>query len=439
MDKKKRKNIPKIIKNKVWDLCFGEDKGTGNCYVCQQKITSKCYDCGHVIASAKGGSDNVDNLKPVCHECNISMGTMNMNDFKKYIEENLKSKNDKVIEKEVKSDTFSDSFRKYIELMNGTQLFLMTRYIDLTFYECDKDLGLEFRNDIDNNKDNFIKIIMALSVTKLKILKKDFDSFITKKYMTSVTNRYGKLKHVLFHDEDCYKNPELMNDILKKDSVMTTTSKTEILKDNKYKMECCESCSFKKHIFCQSENPFIIKKEKTFDEIFLEYLNSLSSVQIYIIMKYMSLNLFDGCNEMTEKNVDYYEEHKDDLIKLIMSELSIDNLKELNEHIKKVFMTNKFITYAQDDEGNIIHITFHNNDKYQEIKEQDKILSESGDDDLSKWFNDTMNMCGIRTKFIDDHSYNGGCQGNCDGMVCRDHNILIHHNYFQIINPFCKT
>lgn len=151
----------------------------------------------------------------------------------------------------------------------------------------------------------------------------------------------------------------------------------------------------------------------------------------------MSLNLFDECDDGKEFE-DNHKEHKDDLIKLIMSQLSIDNLKELNEHIKKVFMTNKFITYAQDDENNIIHITFHNNDKYQELKEQENRLNEP-DNKFGKWFNDTLDRCGIRTKFIDDDSYNGGCQGDCDGTVCRDHNILINHNYSQMINPFYKT
>jgi hypothetical protein len=52
------------VKNKVWDLHIGKDKGLGNCYTCSKEINSKHYERGHVVAVSKGGSDNVDNLRP---------------------------------------------------------------------------------------------------------------------------------------------------------------------------------------------------------------------------------------------------------------------------------------------------------------------------------------------------------------------------------------
>jgi hypothetical protein len=30
-----------------------------------------------------GGQTNVKNLRPICAQCNLSMGSMNMNEFKK--------------------------------------------------------------------------------------------------------------------------------------------------------------------------------------------------------------------------------------------------------------------------------------------------------------------------------------------------------------------
>lgn len=45
------------------------------------------FNCGHIIAEANGGevtvSKTVSNLKPICQNCNSSMGTKNMDDFMK--------------------------------------------------------------------------------------------------------------------------------------------------------------------------------------------------------------------------------------------------------------------------------------------------------------------------------------------------------------------
>lgn len=82
-----RVSIPKPIKNKCWDLYIGKDKGIGKCFVCNEnEISSKHYECGHVLAVANGGDNNVTNLRPICSECNKSMGTMNLDDYKAYIE-----------------------------------------------------------------------------------------------------------------------------------------------------------------------------------------------------------------------------------------------------------------------------------------------------------------------------------------------------------------
>jgi 5-methylcytosine-specific restriction endonuclease McrA len=44
------------------------------------------FHCGHIIAEANGGQTNIDNLRPICAQCNLSMGKMNMNVFmKKYM------------------------------------------------------------------------------------------------------------------------------------------------------------------------------------------------------------------------------------------------------------------------------------------------------------------------------------------------------------------
>lgn len=78
----KKKNIPKTLRSDVWDRYIGLDIGRTKCLCCRRKnITQFDFHCGHVVAEVKGGNTNVDNLRPICSNCNLSMGVKNMNDF----------------------------------------------------------------------------------------------------------------------------------------------------------------------------------------------------------------------------------------------------------------------------------------------------------------------------------------------------------------------
>ena len=77
-----RKSIPKKIRDKCWSSVFGKAE-TGTCHCCSEEITLTTWHCGHIIAHAQGGDDSLSNLRPVCGSCNCSMGTENMDDFKK--------------------------------------------------------------------------------------------------------------------------------------------------------------------------------------------------------------------------------------------------------------------------------------------------------------------------------------------------------------------
>ena len=78
-----RKSIPKTLKNDVWDKYIGRKKGIGQCFCCKKNIDSKNFECGHIIASSKGGKTIIQNLRPICSCCNKSMGTENLRQFKK--------------------------------------------------------------------------------------------------------------------------------------------------------------------------------------------------------------------------------------------------------------------------------------------------------------------------------------------------------------------
>jgi len=75
-----RSKIPAAVRADVWCRYVG-NKVYGECYCCGGHITSFNFHAGHVIADARGGSSTVDNLRPLCQTCNLSMGTTHMGQF----------------------------------------------------------------------------------------------------------------------------------------------------------------------------------------------------------------------------------------------------------------------------------------------------------------------------------------------------------------------
>jgi len=97
-EKYKKKTIPLSLKRVVWDYWIGEDIGRTKCLCCNvTQISQMSFHCGHVVAEINGGSLEPQNLKPICHSCNSSMGTTNMNEFiKKYGLDQNKNVNNEV-------------------------------------------------------------------------------------------------------------------------------------------------------------------------------------------------------------------------------------------------------------------------------------------------------------------------------------------------------
>jgi len=80
--KKKKQSISATLKRLVWNINIGEAIGKAKCLCCKfTDITQMSFNCGHVIAEANGGETILSNLKPICQNCNSSMGTKNMYDF----------------------------------------------------------------------------------------------------------------------------------------------------------------------------------------------------------------------------------------------------------------------------------------------------------------------------------------------------------------------
>jgi hypothetical protein len=80
---KYRISVPKSLKDRLWDITFGQDAGQGKCDVCDTIINSKRFEAGHIKSVYHGGSTTLDNLKCICSTCNKSMGTRNLEEFKK--------------------------------------------------------------------------------------------------------------------------------------------------------------------------------------------------------------------------------------------------------------------------------------------------------------------------------------------------------------------
>jgi hypothetical protein len=79
---KRKKRIPATLKRLVWNANVGEAVGKTTCICCRvTEITQMSFHCGHVIPETHGGETVLSNLKPICQNCNSSMGTTNMNVF----------------------------------------------------------------------------------------------------------------------------------------------------------------------------------------------------------------------------------------------------------------------------------------------------------------------------------------------------------------------
>ena len=78
----KRTNIPKSIRIQLWNLEIGKDKMIGKCNVCSEDISFNDFHAGHVVSVKNGGSDKLDNLKILCPNCNLSMSSCNLEEFR---------------------------------------------------------------------------------------------------------------------------------------------------------------------------------------------------------------------------------------------------------------------------------------------------------------------------------------------------------------------
>ena len=120
----KKRKIPQHIKEEVWRLY-----GSSLCWCCQQEpISAKNKHFGHIIAETNGGTETLDNLRPVCQNCNLRMGTRNMYDF--MIANAYPIRNIAIIERLIRS--------KHIKLqrLKGKLVFFIPMHKGSPKYDC---------------------------------------------------------------------------------------------------------------------------------------------------------------------------------------------------------------------------------------------------------------------------------------------------------------
>lgn len=78
----KKEIIPSTVKNIVWNTYIGSEYKEGLCLCCSgETISTATFHCGHVVSEKNGGSLIIDNLRPICGQCNSSIGSKNMEEF----------------------------------------------------------------------------------------------------------------------------------------------------------------------------------------------------------------------------------------------------------------------------------------------------------------------------------------------------------------------
>lgn len=74
--------VPKAVKDATWKKWMGY-KTEGKCYCCKMETISVFnFEVGHNKAKSKGGSNDIENLRPICKGCNTSMRTQSIESFR---------------------------------------------------------------------------------------------------------------------------------------------------------------------------------------------------------------------------------------------------------------------------------------------------------------------------------------------------------------------
>jgi 5-methylcytosine-specific restriction endonuclease McrA len=73
--------ISQSLRQQIWTI-NSKNNLEIKCLCCNLNfINAFTFECGHIIASSKGGKCNINNLIPICSLCNKSMSNTGMDEF----------------------------------------------------------------------------------------------------------------------------------------------------------------------------------------------------------------------------------------------------------------------------------------------------------------------------------------------------------------------
>lgn len=78
-----RKPIAKLLRDQVWTKYMG-NRTQGKCYCCRIiPIHFQNFEVGHNKSVYSGGTNHINNLRPICRSCNRKMGTKSIEWYRK--------------------------------------------------------------------------------------------------------------------------------------------------------------------------------------------------------------------------------------------------------------------------------------------------------------------------------------------------------------------
>lgn len=77
-----RNSIPKRVRLFLWERHMGRECRDGPCAACGRRVEIDHMYAMRVISVANGGDNHVDNLRPCCSSCNLSVGVLNLDEFR---------------------------------------------------------------------------------------------------------------------------------------------------------------------------------------------------------------------------------------------------------------------------------------------------------------------------------------------------------------------
>lgn len=74
-----REKISEAMRNRIWEEYLDGKAYVAKCWCCRRKdISRKEYHAGHIVAVVHGGTNVIQNLRPICADCNLDMKETNM-------------------------------------------------------------------------------------------------------------------------------------------------------------------------------------------------------------------------------------------------------------------------------------------------------------------------------------------------------------------------